>query len=141
MQRGGEKVSIASSHKYMRGCLRAGKLRIDARYRRLGLHIRAALMFYGSKQIRHPCTNYHFVSIASLFNFVSMAKQVGTWQWLTGSSGSGGGDSKSSGDGVSKLLDQVLISMCDEEKYGGVCLCSPCRAVSSGADKRVMLMW
>jgi len=53
-----------------------GKLRIDSKFRRHGIHILAVLKYYFTKQWKSPFTKFYFLSIASLFNFVSMRKQV-----------------------------------------------------------------
>jgi len=61
-----------------------GKLRIHKDYRRLGLHNRAGLYYYIRCQIRAPFTRFYFMSIASIFNFVSMRKTVGEYYILNG---------------------------------------------------------
>eukprot|EP01113_Clastostelium_recurvatum_P049067 TRINITY_DN9035_c0_g1_i2.p1 TRINITY_DN9035_c0_g1~~TRINITY_DN9035_c0_g1_i2.p1 ORF type:complete len:268 (+),score=26.53 TRINITY_DN9035_c0_g1_i2:1-804(+) len=56
-----------------------GKLRIEADYRRQGLHVRAGLWYYFRKQLRAPLTMFYFISIASLYNFVSMRRAINTY--------------------------------------------------------------
>jgi len=59
-----------------------GKLRIHKDYRRRGLHNRAGLYYYLRCQIRAPFIRFFFVSIASIFNYVSMRKTVGEYYIL-----------------------------------------------------------
>eukprot|EP01111_Echinosteliopsis_oligospora_P014316 TRINITY_DN5369_c0_g1_i2.p1 TRINITY_DN5369_c0_g1~~TRINITY_DN5369_c0_g1_i2.p1 ORF type:complete len:209 (-),score=30.16 TRINITY_DN5369_c0_g1_i2:6-632(-) len=59
-----------------------GKLRIHKDYRRLGLHTQAGFFYYIRSQLRHPLTRFYFLTIASLFNFVSMRKTVGEYYIL-----------------------------------------------------------
>jgi hypothetical protein len=52
-----------------------GKLRVAIEHRRRGLHHAAGLAYYFSEQIRQPLCTFVFLSIASLYNFVSMRKR------------------------------------------------------------------
>jgi len=64
-----------------------GKLRIQQQYRRLGLHIRACLLYYARVQWREPCVRFYFVSVASLFNYVSVRKQISHCKIWNGNNG------------------------------------------------------
>jgi hypothetical protein len=53
-----------------------GKLRILKDQRRKSLHVRAGILYYFRKQWQDPFATFYFVSIASIFNFVSMRRGV-----------------------------------------------------------------
>jgi hypothetical protein len=61
-----------------------GKLRILASYRRLSLHVWATLWYWFQLQIQYPWERIWFISIASLFNYVSMRKSVSKYYVMDG---------------------------------------------------------
>lgn len=61
-----------------------GKLRILAQYRRLGLHVWANLWYWYSLQRRFPWKRIWLISIASLFNYVSMRKSISDFHLIGG---------------------------------------------------------
>ena len=54
-----------------------GKLRIAMAFRQRGLHVEAVLRYYFRRQFSDPLTTFWFLSIASVFNYVSARRQVG----------------------------------------------------------------
>lgn len=66
--------SVATANNRVRMIVQ-GKLRVAIEYRRRGLHIFAGLAYYLREQLCHPLTTFIFISIASLYNFVSMKKR------------------------------------------------------------------
>eukprot|EP01119_Soliformovum_irregulare_P013519 TRINITY_DN3605_c0_g1_i2.p1 TRINITY_DN3605_c0_g1~~TRINITY_DN3605_c0_g1_i2.p1 ORF type:complete len:181 (-),score=24.06 TRINITY_DN3605_c0_g1_i2:310-852(-) len=61
-----------------------GKLRIAKEYRRRSLHVIAQVMYFFRKQFRDPFSSFYLMSIATLFNFVSMKKSISKYWILTG---------------------------------------------------------
>jgi len=53
-----------------------GKLRIEPEFRRRALHVRSLVRFYLERQLRHPGTRFYFLSVVSLFGFVSIASAL-----------------------------------------------------------------
>jgi len=62
----------------LRDCrvLIGGKLRIEPEFRRRALHVRSLVRFYLERQLRHPGTRFYFLSVVSLFGFVSIASAL-----------------------------------------------------------------
>ncbi|MFC9769611.1 hypothetical protein [Rhodococcus jostii] len=53
-----------------------GKLRVLPEFRNRGVHLLSGLAFYLQQQIRHPCTRYYRLSLASMFGFVSLTQAL-----------------------------------------------------------------
>eukprot|EP01114_Cavostelium_apophysatum_P018178 TRINITY_DN556_c0_g1_i1.p1 TRINITY_DN556_c0_g1~~TRINITY_DN556_c0_g1_i1.p1 ORF type:complete len:255 (+),score=43.72 TRINITY_DN556_c0_g1_i1:113-877(+) len=61
-----------------------GKLRIRKDFRRKGLHVQAQLFYFLRQKMRHPFCSFIFLSVASLFNFVSMKRSTKKYWILKG---------------------------------------------------------
>jgi len=78
-----------------------GKLRITEPYRRRSLHVAAGLRFFLAQKLRYPLARFFMISVASLFNFVSMTMAVHRYIVLNQ-------PASSARDSVHQLLYQVL---------------------------------
>jgi len=64
--------------------IQQGKLRILGNYRRLSIHVWATLWYWLRVQWANPTRRLWFISIASLFNYVSMRRSVGEFYLMDG---------------------------------------------------------
>ena len=66
----------------LRDCraLVGGKVRVDPEFRRRALHLRSAVRFYLENQFRHPRTRFYFLSVVSLFGFVSITSALAAYR-------------------------------------------------------------
>jgi len=87
-----------------------GKLRIRKEYRRRALHVKASLYYYLRCQLRHPLSSFYFLSIATIFNYVSMRKTVSNF-WILNHS-----NNKREGKTM-KLLYPVLDRLLEEDHF------------------------